>query len=120
MPGFEDDIDNEALEGVFGHDGHCGRFSHDLSREALEFHLHNCLLTLNRKSFFVRNMSFTTMSFASLPLFDPQPQTITAHSRLSCFFSATPPLIMPLARGFLNQDHLTYSPPTRVSLCNSL
>lgn len=62
------------------------------SGEAIEFPLRIRLSTLNqtRKNFSVGEMSFAAMSFVSLPLFDPQPETITAHSRPSTAASLPP------------------------------
>ena len=113
-----DDTDNEALEGVFRRGGHCGRFSHDPAKES-------DLISFSRfgaRSDESSSSSFAAVSFVSLPLFDPQPQTITAHFSLSATASLPPrpSWSLPLARGFLNREHLTCSPPTRVSLCNSL
>lgn len=66
-------------------------------RKAIEFHLQIRLLNPQSDFFCVSEMSFAAMSFISLPLFDPQPQTITAHSRLNAAAALPPHPSLPLA-----------------------
>lgn len=83
------------------------------SRKPIEFHVSSGVDSFQKES----EMSFTATSFVFLPLLlplnpEPLPPTADEHCH--------PSRVLLLARGFLNREHLIYSPPTHVSLSASL
>lgn len=99
-------------------DGHCGRLSHEHAKKGNRNSFSELPQKARRPS--ELHPSSPSPSPVSLTL-NPKPLKPTPDWAPQPLF-ATPPLSssLLLAWGFLNWEHLTWPPPTHVSLCSSI